>query len=118
MLATVNTVFSEWLVGELADRDMSQSELSRRAGVTRTAISDIVNGRRNPGRELATSIAKAFSLPPEQVFRVAGFLPPAIEVNEEIEQIIHEVEQLPKQDQQEVLAYIRMKKNIRKKNAG
>jgi len=100
----------------MAARDMSQADLARGAGVTRTAISDVVNGRRNPGRELATSIAKAFSLPPEQVFRAAGFLPPVAKMNEEIEQIVHKVGQLNKQDQQEVLAYIRMKKNIRKKN--
>jgi len=118
MLATMNKTFSDWLVNELTERGISQADLARGAKVTRTAISDIVNGRRNPGRELASAIARAFSLPPEQVFRVAGFLPPAVEIDEDIEQIIHEVEQLNKDDQLEVLSYIRMKKNLRKKNAG
>jgi transcriptional regulator with XRE-family HTH domain len=108
--------FSEWLLSEIRERGISQSELARRSGVTRTAISDVVTGRRNPGKELANGIATALSLPPEQVFRAAGILPPAAEVDAEVERIIHEASKLGDQDKAEVLAFIRMKINLRKKN--
>ena len=64
---------------------------------------------------LCLSIANALELPPESIFRKAGLLPPNPDVDEEIEQILHEVEKLPKSDQEEVLAFIRMKRNLRKK---
>ena len=99
----------------LQSRDWNQADLARRAGVSKAAISDVVSGRRNVGNDLASAIADALKLPPEQVFRAAGLLPPAIDLDEEMEQIIHEVEKLPKADREEVLAFIRMKNNLRKK---
>ena len=65
--------------------------------------------------ELATSIAKGLNIKPDIVFRAAGLLPPAINMDEEMEQILHEVAQLPKADKEEILAFIRMKNNLRKK---
>jgi len=107
--------FSDWLVVTLEGRGWTQADLARQAEVSPAAISDIISGRRKVGKDVATSISKAFKLPPEQVFRAAGLLPPSIEINEDIETIIHEVEKLNKQDQSEILAFIRMKQNLRKK---
>lgn len=67
------------------------------------------------GAELATSIAKGLNVKPDIVFRAAGLLPPDGELNEELQQMIHEASQLPKADQEEVLAFIRMKNNRRKR---
>jgi transcriptional regulator with XRE-family HTH domain len=67
--------FSDWLFTQMQEKDWSQSDLARNAGVTRTAISDVLSGRRKPGPDLCSSIAIALELPPEQVFRVAGILP-------------------------------------------
>jgi transcriptional regulator with XRE-family HTH domain len=107
--------FAEWLENVMVQQGLSQSELARRSGVTRSAINGVLKGTRGPGVDLANGIAKALKLPPEEVYRAAGLLPPAIDVDEEIERIIHEVEKLPPQDREEVLAFIRMKKNLRKK---
>ena len=115
MSAIVNILFGEWLIAQLDDRKMTQADLAREAGVSRAAVSDVISGRRQVGTELATSIAKAFKLPVEQVYRAAGLLPPAPDLNEEAEQIMHEVAKLSKSDQEEVLAFIRMKNNLRKK---
>lgn len=109
------TSFATWLESVLKQEGISQSELARRAGVTRGAINGILTGARGPGVELSKGIAKALKIPPEQVLRAAGLLPPAVNINEQIEQIIHEAEKLPSEDQLEVLAFIRMKNNLRKK---
>ena len=106
----------EWLKNEREKQDLSQAELARRAKLTRAAISDYENRKRpNPEIHALVNISTALGYPPEYLPRVAGLLPPEMEIDAEIEQILHEVGQLNKQDQQEVLAYIRMKKNLRKK---
>lgn len=67
--------FSEWLKSEMAARDLSQSDLGRMAGVTRSAINGVLTGARNPGVELCRAIAEAFNISPVTVFRKAGLLP-------------------------------------------
>ena len=107
--------FSGWLLVEMKERGWSQSELARRAGVSPTAISDVLSGRRNIGKDLATSIAEALRIPAKQVFSEAGLLPTDKGVNKEIEQIIHEAEGMTKDEQLELLSYIRWRNNQRKK---
>lgn len=73
---SVNT-FSTWLLSMLGDKGWSQAELARRAGVTPTAISDVLSGRRNVGNDLAVSIANALKVPADSVL-----------LNEEVADII------------------------------
>ena len=56
-------------------------------------------------------------MPPESVMRVAGLLPPYPEIDEDIKQILDEVAKLPKRDQEEVLAFIRLKRKLREKGS-
>lgn len=68
------STFSDWLYLQMQAKGWSQSDLARHAGVTRTAISDVLSGRRKAGNELCSSIALALQIPPEEVFRAAGIL--------------------------------------------
>lgn len=115
MYAMADTSFAGWLEAQLREQGISQAELARRAGVTRGAINNILQGERGPGVDLAKGIAKALSLPPEQVMRVAGLLPEDKKISKEIEQIVHEVEGLSPEEQREFLSYIRWRKNSRRK---
>ena len=115
-MRTMRTSFADWLLNEIRARNISQSELARMAGVTRAAVSDVVTGRRLPGKVMVNGVARALSLPPEQVFRAAGILPPSVGVDAEVERIVHEASKLNDQDKAEVLAFIRMKINLGKKN--
>lgn len=108
--------FASWLQEELKNRDWTQADLARNAGVHRQVISTYINRQRaSPDEAVLRKIARAFKVPPEQVFRAAGALPPKPEIDEQIEQILHEVAQMPKEDQAEVLAFIRMKNELRSK---
>lgn len=107
--------FGEWLVQELEDRELSQSDLARISGLSRGTLSNIISGARGRGPESLSAIAKALKLPVEKIYRAAGLLPPIIKADEDMEQILHEIAKLPKDDQREVLAFIRMKNNLRKK---
>ena len=60
----------------LEKKGWKQSDLARSAHISTGTISDVVSGRRRVGKDMATSIATALKLPPEQVFRAAGILPP------------------------------------------
>ena len=54
----------------------NQSELARRAGLSPAAITDVLKGRRNAGKDFCDGIATAVKLPPDEVYRIAGLLPP------------------------------------------
>lgn len=108
--------FSDWLLNWLNKKGWNQSELATRAGVTRTAISDVLSGRRNPGPELCLAISRALNLPPETVFRAAGLLPPVDEDTEYQEEFFHLLSQLSPQERQEILDLLRFKAS-RQKNA-
>jgi transcriptional regulator with XRE-family HTH domain len=75
--------FSDWLFKQMGAHKWSQSDLARASGLNRQSISDYVNRRRtNPEPEALIAISRAFGLPPEDVFRAAGLLPPKPEANE------------------------------------
>lgn len=75
MLSIVNTTFVNWLLNNIEIKGWSQSELARQAGLSASSVSDVISGRRNPGVGFCDSVAVAFKLPPEEVYRVAGLLP-------------------------------------------
>jgi transcriptional regulator with XRE-family HTH domain len=99
--------FSQWLVGEIQDRDWSMSELARRCNVSHVMISRIVSGERNPSSGLCRSIAQAFGIPPEHVFRRAGLLPSKSQRAEEEEELLHYFDQLSPRDKTRLLALAR-----------
>lgn len=106
--------FAVWLMEEMKVRDWTQADLARSTGLTRQAISYFFSGKsKAPNDDSLHRIAHAFKLPVEQVYRAAGIIPKPPETNETIEQILHETQDLSDQDQQEVLAFIRMKNNLR-----
>lgn len=113
--------FATWLQNELDERGWSQSELARRAGLgaeKRAMISSYLTRKRlRPDEDTLQAIAKGFGLPPEIVYRAAGIKLSAAKIDEAAEQILYETHDLTEQEKEEVLAFIRMKKNLREKNA-
>jgi transcriptional regulator with XRE-family HTH domain len=69
--------FSTWIAEELDRRNLSRSEAARKGGISPSAIDKIIGGFANPGIEFCRGIARAFNMPLEEVFRVAGILPPS-----------------------------------------
>lgn len=51
-----------------AERDWSQEELSRRAGVSRQTINAIEKGKYHPSLPLAFKLSEVFQLPIEEIF--------------------------------------------------
>ncbi len=104
--------FSDWLLNELKQREISQSDLARFAKLGTGTISNIMSGNRKVGQDTLQAIAHALKLPPETVFRAADLLPQQTPENETIEQITHLTKELPPQEQQDILEFIKLRHRL------
>jgi len=58
-----NKSFAERILYEVELRDWSLSTLSRRADLSRTAVGDVISGRREPGVKFLKGLSQAFDIP-------------------------------------------------------
>jgi len=103
------TTFVDWLFSEMENRNWTQADLARAAHLSRGAIGNIIREERNPSPDSLHGIAKAFSLPPEVVFRKAGLLPPEREAVHGMAELREVYSLLPESDRQELLEIARLK---------
>jgi len=99
--------FSEWLNTELERRGWSQADLARAAGITRSAVNGVITGSRGAGNEFCIAVSNALNLPPEEVFRHAGLLPPQPDIDPKLAEINYLLATLPPDLQEEALSYLR-----------
>lgn len=101
------TKFTQWLEEEIETRGWTLRELGRRSGLTHVAISNVLNGVRNPGVEFCLKIARALQTPPELVFRCAGLLPDVEGVEEELYNRFRAyIEALSPERREELMRYV------------
>jgi transcriptional regulator with XRE-family HTH domain len=98
---------TQWLVEEVNKRGWSFRELGRRAGLSSGAISKVITGVSLPGWEFCRRVARAFNVPPEKVFRLAGLLPPEPRETTNMREITHLFSQLSPEDQERFIAFVR-----------
>lgn len=104
MYAMVDILFSDWLQEVMDEKGWNQSELARYMGVSRQAVSDVLNQKRNPGGDFARKLAWALHIPPEDVFRMAGILP--AQNADRVEQLAERIASLDEEDQDLLDAFI------------
>lgn len=98
--------FSSFVYQQLNDRGWSQNELSRRSGMSSTAISEVLTGKRSPGKNFCIAISRAFRIPREIVFEKAGILLPSSD-NPVITEIISLVKELDESNLNRVVDHAR-----------
>ena len=109
--------FSEWLYQELEKRGWQPIDLSRKSGVNSGNLSRILNGYRKAGPEYCLKIARALALPPELVFRKAGWLPDEpIKEDMTAKQLLEILKKLPAEDRKEILMYAIFRYDRHEKN--
>ena len=86
--------FKNWLLQEMGKRKWSQADLARSADLNRAVINKLLNGHSSPRPSTLEAIARAFKIPVESVYRMAGLLPDVSEPESFIEEIVHNVKQL------------------------
>jgi transcriptional regulator with XRE-family HTH domain len=99
---------SDLLMDELKKNSWSQSELARRAKVSKQVVSSYINKQREkPDEEILRALAKPLKMNPEDLFRVAGILPPVRDDSPMDKEISYLFKQLPDTERQQVLDYVR-----------
>lgn len=86
--------FKTWLLEEMMKRNWSQSDLARSAVLNRAVINKLLNGQSMPRPATLEAIARAFRVPTESVYRVAGLLPEIPETESLLEELTHQFRQL------------------------
>lgn len=74
-MISVNQRLVDWMLEEIRERKLSHRELARRAGISHSAISNVLSGYREPTWDFLAAIAKPLGKEPIEVFRMAGLLP-------------------------------------------
>lgn len=98
--------FGDWLIEQLRIRNISQAELARVSGVSKGTVSNLINGTKGAGQDSLTAIARALRLPPEEVFRRAGILPPLPNKDLQDAEILERTSQMTPAQKRAVLAFI------------
>lgn len=98
---------SEWLSNKLVTRGWSIRAFGRKLDISHTHAADIVNGKVRPSADLCVRIANVFDTSPEEVLRLAGYLPPEPEETATVKELVHLFSQLPKDDQDRAILFVR-----------
>jgi len=99
--------FIDWLQQEMLNRGWNQAELARRSGTTTAQISRVMTGEQRPGPVVGRKIARALHIPPEEVFRRAGMLPPTQKQPEGTEELVYHYASLGEEDRKRLLIIAR-----------
>jgi transcriptional regulator with XRE-family HTH domain len=86
--------FKDWLLHEMDKRGWSQSDLARSADLNRAVIHKLLNGQSTPRPATLAALARAFRIPIERIFRIAGLLPEIPESESLIEEVNYQFRQL------------------------
>jgi transcriptional regulator with XRE-family HTH domain len=97
----------EWLGSEMERRGWRPVDLAREAGLSTGTLSNVLRGSRRPGLHFCRKVAEALVLPPEQVLRHAGLLPPTPESTPSLREVDHLLSQLTPEQQDDVLVFVR-----------
>jgi transcriptional regulator with XRE-family HTH domain len=87
--------FRAWLDKQLADNNLTENQLSVRAGLGHSTISKARKGT-VPGYKTCISLAQALRVSEIEVLRLAGHLPTPPDYDPDREALYWECEQLPK----------------------
>ncbi len=109
IILPMGTDFAAWLNAELKSRGWSQSDLSRKSGITTAHISRIVNRERMPGVEFCRGISRAFGISDIQVLEIAGLATDTehTKFNPLIEATASMLSDLSEEDQEDFRAMVR-----------
>lgn len=76
-----------------------------------------MSGERSVGPNAVLAFAEALKIPPEEVYRAAGLLPLKSERDELIEKIHHIFDELPPEEQENVIEYARLRHRMAEEKA-
>lgn len=99
------TSFNEYVSGEIKKRGWSMREVSRRAGLSHTTVTEVLNDNREPSWEFCAAIAKPLEVSPVRLFRMAGLLPDGDNEEMTLDELIQIMNRLTRQERENVLKF-------------
>lgn len=105
----MNINFGEWLKQERERKKLTQSELGVKSSLHRSVINKIESSLSSPTPETLKALAHGLDMTPEQIYRVAGHLPPVPLHTEQTETLLHLFNQLTTRDKEDVIEYLRFR---------
>lgn len=106
----------KWIKAILDEQGKNQAWLATKIHVQPPQVSRIMSGESDTSLSTLNAIADALGKRRSEVYRVAGHFEPITTQDDQAEQILYETHDLTQIEKEEILAFIRMKKNLRKRN--
>lgn len=112
----MDSQLTDWVSEGLKQRGWSHGELSRRAGISRPLISQVLAGDVPPSADFCIKIAHAFGLSPVLLLVKAGILSGQELAPDDptLQEIIELARSLSPEDRSEILEYVRFRSQRRK----
>jgi len=101
--------FSNWLIREIEERNLSQSKFADKIGLTRQAITNIITRQSMPSNETLKSMAHVLGCSDVYLFRKAGILDPIPEKTAQTEELLYLFDQFPDNEKADLITYMRIK---------
>ena len=105
--------FQDWLAEKMADKDWSQNQLGDKAGLSKSEVSRIMNGKQ-PSLSACKAIASALSLPADVVLREAGHIGKPPNYDSDAQELLAKILQLSDSNKREVKKLLDLKIEIQK----
>ena len=106
--------FSDWILNKLNERNWSQADLARASGLTRQSIHYYLSEKSKQPDEFALQkLAKAFRLPPEEVYRAAGMPLSPTETDPLIDEGVYILQHLEGEDKVDAIRFLRMRLQVK-----
>ena len=94
MLLAMTNELTSYLIAALDTKSWSQRELARKAGLSTTAINQIVNETARPTADTIVKLAHALGVDPIRMLRLAGILPDVPALTEQQEALYQMIGQI------------------------
>lgn len=102
--------FRRWLITERQNRDWSQRELARRAGINYNSIAMVEAGDQKPTAKICEGIAKAFKLDVVEILKFSGVISTAVPVKPKTDPLTDKVteivKELPREKKATILEFV------------
>ena len=98
--------FWEWAETERRKRSLSWRAVEKRGNVGNATVSRRANDMSNPTITVCEALARAFSLPKEEVFRQAGLLPSLPNEESKERELLYRIKDLDESARARVLEYV------------
>jgi transcriptional regulator with XRE-family HTH domain len=100
--------FTEWLDAEIKKRNMDISDVAKRGNISVSMVSLVRSGARKPGAKTCAAIAKALSLPEEEVLVAAGLMKKTPEITNLMKRVTSLMQELSPEQQERFYEFAKL----------